>query len=131
MNIDRRAFIVAAVSATLAPLAAGIVRKWEAAAAAAPAAAAAVRPVARGASTRVCASCGQPGHSLLDPACPTTAGIAAAVQTSARRKALVTSRIGNPGIRPVVPEGTVDSQMPAESQTATCLAAPSTGRPES
>ncbi len=91
MDIDRRGFIVAMVAAAFAPVAAGMVRKWGAAAASA---APLLRPASRSADARVCAHCGDAGHTALDPACPGNRERLATLQSAARREAATPRRPG-------------------------------------
>ena len=82
MDIDRRGFILTALTAALAPIAIGAAGKWiRAAAAAAPM----LRPTPlQTASGQVCAHCGRPGHAALDPACTVSGKTGATLQSAAR-----------------------------------------------
>jgi hypothetical protein len=84
MDINRRGFIIAALAAAFTPVAAGAAAKWgKAAASAAPM----LRPEPVVASSPICARCGRPGHTALDPACPLNGENWAAIQSAARRRA--------------------------------------------
>jgi hypothetical protein len=85
VDIDRRGFILATLTAALAPIAIGAAGKWtRTATAAAPM----LRPdPLRSASSQICAHCGLPGHASLDPACPVSGATGAALQSAARQGA--------------------------------------------
>ena len=85
MDIDRRGFILTALTAVFAPIAIGAAGKWmRATAAAAPM----LRPTpVQTASSQVCSHCGRPGHAALDPACTVGGKTGATLQSAARRGA--------------------------------------------
>jgi len=67
MAVTRRTLLLAA---GLVPLVHVTSSVRDTASASVSAAAPALRPPARGASDEVCARCGAPGHTALDPQCP-------------------------------------------------------------
>ena len=81
MEIDRRGFILAMLSAAAIPLASGTFRRLTATTASA---APLLRPSPRTAEGEVCSRCGNAGHAGLHPACPANTQPWAAVQAAAR-----------------------------------------------